>query len=188
MSTKRCRVKGCECMTETREIWGAELFPHSLDKSYGLGWVDGAVAWEQFLSAMWGEVISKARGKVNLKEKLSKEIRQHRLSVQSFLSVDIPEAKSEIMRFPVSLGLRPTDKVVLCKGYCHSIAASFSSSMGFSMPRWPIKKLISDKKPSLEAFLTFIIYVYPQKEKKKKRERRVRVNAYLPILPQIKGK
>lgn len=121
------RVMSCKCVSENREIWDPELFAHSLAKNYGLGWVDGAVAWEQFLSAMWGHIISKARGKGNLKEKLSKEISQPRLSVQSFLSVDIPGAKVEIMRSHVSLGPSPTNRVVLCKGYCNSIADSFSS-------------------------------------------------------------
>lgn len=73
------RVMDCECITENREISGLELFA----KSYGLGWVDGVLAWEQFLSAVWGPVISKAKGKGNLKEKLSKEISQPRLPVQS---------------------------------------------------------------------------------------------------------
>lgn len=85
------------------------------------------MTWEQLLSAMRGHVISKARGKGNLKEKLSKEISQPRLSVQSFLSADIPGAKVEIMRSHISLGPRPTDRVVFCKGYCNSVADSFSS-------------------------------------------------------------
>lgn len=63
-------MMSCKCVSENREIWDPELFAHSLAKNYGLGWVDGAVAWEQFLSAMWGHIISKARGKGNLKEAL----------------------------------------------------------------------------------------------------------------------
>lgn len=112
------RMMGCECITENRGIWGLELWA---------GWVDGVVSWEQFLSAMQGHVITKTRGKGNLKEKLYKEISQTRLSVQSFLSVDVPGANVEIMRSYISLGPSPTDRVVLRKGYCNSIAGSFSS-------------------------------------------------------------
>lgn len=64
---QNCRVMGCECITENREIWDSQLFPHSLTESTGFGWV----SQEQFLSAKWGQVISRARGKGNLKEKLS---------------------------------------------------------------------------------------------------------------------
>lgn len=121
------RVMGSECITENREIWGAGALCSLPCYELWAGWADGVVVWEQFLSAILGHVISKARGKRNLKEKLSKEISQPRLSVQSFLSVDIPGAKVEIMRSHVSLGPSPTDRAVLCKGYCNSIADSFSS-------------------------------------------------------------
>lgn len=124
---ERERVMGCESITENREISGAELFAHSCAKTYGFGRVDGAGTWAQFLSTRWGHIISKSRGKGNLKEKLSKEISQPSLSVQSFLSVDIPGAKVKIMRSHISLGPRPTDRLVFCKGYCNSIADSFSS-------------------------------------------------------------
>lgn len=89
--------------------------------------MDGVMTWEQFLSAIWRGVISELCGeKGNLKNP-QKEISQSSLSVKCFLLVNIPGAKVKIMRSHVSLGPRPIDGVVLCRGYCNSIVGCFSS-------------------------------------------------------------
>lgn len=60
---QKCRVLGCECIPENREIWDPQLFPHSLTESTGLGSVGGMVTWEQFLSAKMGTGYLQGQGK-----------------------------------------------------------------------------------------------------------------------------